>query len=457
MTSTQQSARAEAAAQHLRDHLPADGVLLDGGPGFDEAVRVWNAAVTRRPALVARPTTTSGVQAAVRAARAHRLPLSVRAGGHDWAGRSLRTDGLVVDLTRMRTVTVDEGSRTATVQGGATTDDVIAAAVPHGLVAATGTVRTVGFTGLTLGGGYGPLMGRYGLAADNMLGAEVVLADGSTVTADARHEPDLYWALRGGGGNFGVVTETRVRLHPVSRVLGGMILYPWGQAADVFDRLGAVLHSSPDELTVQSGLITGPDGELAVFLSPVWCGDLEEGRKYVDELQQLGTPVLADVVPRRYDELFAFTDGWATRDRSYDLRTRTVTRFSPNVIAALIDAGDGLPSASTGIAIHHFHGSASRVPDVGTAFGFRRPHFVVEIVASWDEGDGAAERAWTGRVSDVLGPHALPGGYAGLLGADHHEQIAHAYGPNAARLGAAKRRYDPEGAFTGIPLPPAPE
>jgi FAD/FMN-containing dehydrogenase len=277
---------AVSAARELSARLNPDRVLVSGA-AYEDARRIWNGAVENRPALIVRCGTTSDVQAAILAARRHALPLSVRGGGHDWAGRALRHAGLVIDLSRMRQVAVDAAARIATVAGGATTGDVVAATTPHELAAATGTVRSVGMAGLTLGGGYGPLDGRLGLALDNLLGAEVVLADGRLVTADSTHEPQLYWALRGGGGNFGVVTSMRIRLHPIHQMLAGFIIYPWSQATDAWGGLSAVVAAAPDELTVQSGMLSDQDGSPTLFVSPTWSGDLAKGEKPIDELQRL--------------------------------------------------------------------------------------------------------------------------------------------------------------------------
>ena len=257
---------AEAAVTGLAAQLGPDAVIT-AGAAYEQACRIWNGAVTSRPALVVRARTQDDVQAAVRAARRHGLPLSVRAGGHDWAGRSLRDGGLVIDLTGMSQVTVNPEERTATVGGGATAADVIAAAAPHGLAAVTGTVSTVGMTALTLGGRYGLLSGRFGLAADNLLGAGLVLADGQAVSVDDDHEPELFWAIRGGGGNFGVVTSMRIRLHAADRVLAGIIAYPLGQAASVLEQLDEIIAAAPDELTVQAVFLTGPTAHLACSLS----------------------------------------------------------------------------------------------------------------------------------------------------------------------------------------------
>ena len=379
--STDLSAR--SAARDLSARLDPQRVLVSG-LSYDEARRIWNDAVDHRPALIVRAQTPTEVQSAIRAARSNQLPLSVRGGGHDWAGRALRHGGLVIDLSTMRRVTVDPRERIATVEGGATADDVIAAAAPHELAAATGTVRSVGMAGLTLGGGYGPLMGRFGLALDNLLGAEVVLADGRLVTTDATHEPELYWALRGGGGNFGVVTSMRIRLHPIHQVLAGFVMYPWSQAADVWERLNTVLATAPDELTVQSGALTGPDGNPTLFLAPAWSGDLAPGEKAVDELQRLGTPLSSQVAPMAYTDVLGLSDAWVTTGRHFAIRTRTVADFAPDVVSALVGAGSTVTSPLSGIVIHHFHGAAARVPGDATAFGIRRDHLMVEIVAAWE-------------------------------------------------------------------------
>lgn len=443
---------AVAAAEELSRQLGQAHVVVSG-PGYTEAIRIWNGAVHHKPAVVVLSRTAADVRAAVVAARRHGVPLSVRGGGHDWAGRSLRDGGLVVDLSGMRQVVIDPQERIATVSGGATAGDVIAAAAPHGLVAVTGTVGSVGLAGLSLGGGYGPLNGRFGLAADNLLGAEVVLPDGQIVQTDDINSPELFWAIRGGGGNFGVVTSMRVRLHPVDRLLAGLILYPWSEAPAVLAQLNTVLANAPDELTVQTGLLTGPDRNPVLFLSPAWSGDIEKGQESIDQLQGIGTVIMSQVAPMTYAQLLGLFDSYVVTGRHYAIRTRTVTGFTPDVIAALTAAGRTLTSPFTGVAIHNFHGASTRVPVGNTAFGIREPHFVIEIVAAWEDEDAERHVAWADELSRALAPHSLPGGYANLLGPDAEDQIPHAYGGNATRLRVAKSHYDPQGMFTAIPLP----
>jgi hypothetical protein len=439
------------AANDLLRRIDPAGVLAGCSP--NDAPLIWNAAVKHRPSIVVRARTPRGVQEAIRVARDHGMRLSVLGGGHDWAGRALCDGGMLIDLCLMRGVTVDVSARVATVGGGATAADVMAATAPYGLVAAAGNCGGVGMTGLALGGGYGPLNGRFGLASDNVLGAEVVLADGRIVIADATHEPELFWALRGGGGNFGVVTSMRVRLHPVTKLIGGLILFPWSQAAAVWRGLREVLATAPDELTVQSGLFPGLNGQPTFFLAPAWSGDLTVGEHAIDALMKLGKPLATQVAPMTYAEMLGQWDAHVVGGLHWAVRTRTLPGFTPEIIDALVEAGRTRTSPRSLLAIHHCHGASTRIPSEQTAFANRREHFMVEIVAGWSPGDGAAHRAWADAVSAALAPHAMPGGYPNLLGPDDHEQIADAYGNNAIRLCAAKMHYDPDGVFTAIPLP----
>jgi FAD/FMN-containing dehydrogenase len=446
-------------ADELRATMSGD-VALPGDERYDEGCRVWNGAVFRRPAIVALCKQPEDVQAAVRAARRHGLPLSVRGGGHDWAGRALRDEGLVIDLTGMRDVVVDPRARVATVAGGALAKDVAAAAGAHGLVAALGNCGMVGMAGLTLGGGYGPLSGTCGLAADNLLGAEIVLADGRRMTTGPDVEPDLFWALRGGGGNFGVVTSLRVRLHPARHMLAGTIIYNWNEASSVLRRYAGFAATAPDELGMSVGVMTGPNGDPVVLVVPLWTGGRHRGERVMEDIQAFGTPLSAQVGPVTYADMLAQWDAWveAVDGSHWYVRTRTLPTLTANAADAIIAAKVRAASPICSIFWHHFHGAATRMVPNGTAFGLRSEHIMVEIVAGWkpDGDDGAAHRRWAQDLWQSLAPFALPGGYANLLGPDDSEQAKGAYGGNAARLRAVKRRFDPDGVFTSaIPLPQA--
>jgi hypothetical protein len=398
------------------------------------------------------------VQAAVRVARRHGLPLSVRCGGHDWAGRALYTDGLVIDLTSMRQVVVDPHSRVATVAGGAQIKDVAVAADTHGLVAALGNCGAVGVAGLTLGGGYGPLSGMYGLAADNLLAAEMVLADGHRVMIGPDEEPELFWAIRGGGGNFGVVTSMRVQLHEKRHMLVGPIAYPWSEAEPVLQRYAKFAATIPDELGITVAMMSGPDGQPSLMFLPLWNGDKQRGERIINDVQALGTPQLAQVGPMTYGDMLAMFDPWleATDGYHWETRTRSLPGLAPDAIDVITKAVTGRTSPYSMVNWHHFHGAATRIPAEDIPVGLRQEHFMVEIIAGWkpDGSDGAAHRQWAQDLWESLAPFALPGGYANFLVPRDREQVRDAYGSNGARLRALKRRFDPDRVFSSaIPLP----
>src|SRR5258707_8345637 len=260
----------ESTLRVLSGQLPGR-VSRPGDEQYAAATAIWAKPVGRTPRAVVHCRTQQDFQLAIATARSAGLSLSVRGGGHDWAGRAL-CDGLVIDLSDMRDVVISRDRRSARILGGARASDVLAVTDPLGLAAATGSCSAVGMAGLALGGGYGPLIGRFGLALDNLIAADVVLADGRIVTAERDQEEDLFWALRGGGGNFGVVTAMRIRLHDLPNVVSGMLVYPFSEAKTVLRRYAGAVPSMPDELTVQVGAVTGRDGVPVILLVPTWSG-----------------------------------------------------------------------------------------------------------------------------------------------------------------------------------------
>jgi FAD/FMN-containing dehydrogenase len=454
-TSLKNARSALAAATNLRAVMQGE-VLLPGDNGYARARQIWNRAVDHRPALFAVCETVEDVQAAVRVSRAHNLPLSVRGGGHDWAGRALRHDGLVIDLSRLRQVEVDPQTRVAKVGGGATAIDLITAAAPHGLGAVTGTAGAAGMVGLTLGGGYGPLTSRYGLALDNLLRAKVVLANGQLVTADASENAELFWALRGGGGNFGAVVSMCVRLHPVGKMLAGFILFPWSEAESVLRGFAEMVRLAPDELAVTAGVLSDPDGDPILFLAPTWSGQPAQGEQAIMELERLGTPRLVQIGPTGCCDLLSQYEVQVTSGRHYTVKTRWLPELTPDVISLLLTGASNRTSPFTLIALQHFHGAPTRVPLEATAFGLRREHFLVKILVAWETSTqvgSATHRQWAQNLSHALDSAALPGGYPNLLGPEERDRIALAYGGNLTRLQDVKRRFDPESIFCATSLP----
>jgi FAD/FMN-containing dehydrogenase len=429
-------------------------------PGDDEyaaATAIWAKPVGRMPRAVIHCRTPPDVQSAIRAARMCDLALSVRGGGHDWAGRAL-CDGLVIDLRGMNQVEADLGNRTATIGGGARACDVLAATDPLDLAAVTGSVGAVGMAGLTLGGGYGPLSGRFGLALDNLLAAEVVLADGRIVTAKRDSQEELFWALRGGGGNFGVVTAMQLRLHSLWSVRSGILVYPASEAKAVLGRCAEIAASAPEELTVQIGFTGSPDGKPLVFIAPTWSGRPDDGEARIAPFLKIGTPLAGAVKATSYRASLTAFDTYLVDGQRAFMETCWLPALDSGSIDVFVAAMEMAVSPGCAVFTHQFKGAASRVPQEATAFGLRRDHVLVEILATFpDRSDQLEEqrhRGWARATLAAFDAMALPGGYPNILAGCDADRATRSYGRNAGRLLKAKRHYDPDNVFrSAIPLP----
>jgi FAD/FMN-containing dehydrogenase len=422
-------------------------LFLPQAADYEQVRQLWNGKVKTQPAAIARCLTVQDVIHTVRWTRSQGLPLSVRAGGHDTAGRAL-SEGVVIDLSQMRTVTVDPDQRTAHVQAGATISDLIETTTQYGLVTATGTCSAVGMAGFTLGGGYSPLTGAYGLGIDNLLSAQVVTADGQLLTANAEEHPDLMWGLRGGGGNFGVVVSLEYRLHPLTTVLSGMLLYPLGEAKTVLRRLNDFMATIPDELTILSGFIQMPEGATVLLLLPLYCGESAAGEQAIAPLRTFGTVLVDQVQSMTYREFIHLWDANAPKGRHYYAKTQSIKGFQPEIIDTLIEQGLPFSSPFSFIALHHFHGAASRVGASETAFALRQDHLMVELIAAWEPQDDEQRHIqWAQNISQALAPYALKGGYISLLDQEEQERVRLAFGSNYERLLDLKRKYDPDNVF----------
>ena len=428
-----------------------------GNGRYAATTAIWAKPVGPKPRAVAHCRTAQDVQSAIRAARDCDLPLSVRGGGHDWAGRAL-CGGIVIDLTAMNDVTLSPDYRAARISGGARASDVLAVTDPRGLAVVTGSCSSVGMTGLTLGGGYGSLTGCFGLALDNLLGAEVVLADGRTVTASLNNEQELFWALRGGGGNFGVVTSMRHRTHYLPSVHSGMLLFPFAEARAVLEACIDIMATAPEELAIQLGLVGGPDGLPLVMVVPTWCGPPAQGEARLAPFLGLGTLVVSTLVATSYgSSLEKFDPFFATGQRVF-MATCWLPTLDRQAIDVFIRAMATAASPGCAIITHVFRGAASRVPVATTAFGLRRDHVLVEILASFTDRseprDEHWNRRWTQATLRAFDGITLPGGYPNLLAKDEVERAVKSYGVNAGRLIRAKQHYDPDNIFNStIPLP----
>ena len=337
------------------------GVSMPGDDRYGAATAIWPKPVGRMPRAIVHCRTAEDVQSAIRAARDCDLALSVRGGGHDWAGRAL-CDGIVIDLRAMNSVVVAADNRAAQISGGARASDVLALTDPLRVAAVAGAFGAVGMAGFTLGGGYGALIGRFGLALDNLLAAEVVLADGRIVVATHDHEEELFWALRGGGGNFGVVTAMHHRLHDLPSVRSGMLLFPFAEAKAVLEHCADIAVSAPEELTAQLGLVVGPDGTPVVLVVPTWCGQSGEGEARIAPFLKLGTLLAGTVDVMPYGASLTFFDPYIVYGQRTFMETCWLPALDRHGIDVFIQAMEKAVSPGCAIFTHEFKGAASRIP-----------------------------------------------------------------------------------------------
>ncbi len=417
--------------------------------GYDEARTLWNAMIDRRPALIARCAGTQDVVAAVNFARDHALLLSVRGGGHNVAGNAVCDGGLMIDLSPIKDIVVDPVARTARAGGGVIWREFDAATQAHGLATTGGTLAETGIAGLTLGGGFGYLMRRFGFASDNLLSVEIVTADGQVRTASATEQADLFWGVRGGGGNFGVVTALEYRLHEVGpTVLGGLIIHPFERAREVFQFYREFVADQPDELSVYIGLLTGADGNPAVALIVCWSGDLDEGERVVAPLRTFGPPAADLLGPMAYtavQELFG--PGFPPGRRNY-WKSSFIDRISDAAVDTLIAWFRDVPSPFTAAAFELFGGAMGRLDRDATAFGQRDATHDLLIASGWiDAADDDRNIEWTRGLWQAMQPFARKAAYVNYLSGGEQDRVAEAYGPHYERLAALKARYDPDNLF----------
>jgi FAD/FMN-containing dehydrogenase len=425
-----------------------------GDDGYDDARRVYNALIDRRPGLIVRPTGAQDVAAAVAAAREQGLEISVKGGGHSVAGRALTDGGLMIDLSGLKRIDVDPDSRTARADPGVIWAELNEATQAYGLAVTGGVISTTGIAGLTLGGGLGWLMPKFGLALDNLLSAEVVTADGRVLTASADENPDLFWALRGGGGNFGVVTSFTYRLHEVGpTVTGGLVIHPLPAARDLLHLYREWTAGIPDELMAVGALVDAPDGSGAKLAGVAVChiGTPEQAERDLAPLLGFGTPVLSQIGPIPYAALNGMLDaGYPYGSLNY-WKSDFLPELSDGAIDMLIEEYADRPAPLGGVVIEHFHGEVTRVPVEATACEMRNAGYQVALTTTWtDPGQTDAAVAWTRDVHDRLQPFASGFRYVNYLADDDdtdEDMVTHVYAANAARLADVKRAYDPDNVF----------
>jgi FAD/FMN-containing dehydrogenase len=428
------------------------GVLLrPEDSGYEDARRIHNGLIDKRPALIARCGGTADIADAIAFARDSGLEISVRGGGHNVAGRAVTDGGVMIDLALMRGIHVDPALQTVRVQGGATWREFNRETALRGLATTGGVISTTGVAGLTLGGGLGWLLGKYGLSADNLTSVELVTAAGDVLNVTGDTYPDLFWALRGGGGNFGVASSFAFRAHPLRQVYGGLVAHPFAAAADVLHFYREFTTSVPDDLTVFAALVHAPDGSGTPLAALIvcHCGGFKRAEKDVRPLLEFGSPALVQVGPLPYPVMNTILDDGFPRGALNYWKSSFVRTLSNDAIGTMIDRFAGCPSPMSGIVIEHFHGAATRIGVTDTAVPHREPGYNLLIASVWtDPATTDPNIAWTRATYAAHERYLAPKRYVNYLGDDEAaDAIRSAYGPNYARLAEVKRRYDPSNLF----------
>ena len=437
------------AVEALR--APFSGEILEAGdPGYDAARAVHNGMIDKRPALIATCLNSADIADAVRFARSEGLEISVRGGGHNPAGKAVTSGGLMINLAPMRATYVDPVRRRARVQGGANWNDYNRATAQHGLATTGGIISTTGVAGLTLGGGIGWLMGRFGIASDNLKSVELITAEGEVLQVDEDSDPDLFWGLRGGGGKFGVAASFEFEAHPIDTILGGLVAYPLSDALRVFASYQEVTADPPDELVNHMVLTHAPDGSgnKIVGLPVCYSGEISTGEALVAPLRNAGTPAADLISPMPYWMMNTLLDAAYPKGARNYWRSAFLKELNEDVVGTLVDAFERVPSPMTGIVIESFHGAISRVDATATAFPHRDPGFNVVITGEWlDAADDDANIGWVRETFDAIAPYTGGPVYMNYLGDEGSQRVRAAYGPNWERLVRLKREWDPDNVF----------
>ncbi|MGH7265355.1 MAG: FAD-binding oxidoreductase [Candidatus Rokuibacteriota bacterium] len=424
------------------------GVLGCAEDGYDRARSVFNAMIDRRPALIVQCAGVADVIAAVAFARDHDLLVSIRGGGHGVTGNAVCDGGLVIDLSRMRSVRVDLAKRTARAGGGATWGDFDHETQAFDMATTGGIVPTTGIAGLTLGGGIGYLNRKYGLACDNLISADVVTAAGRLLKASAEENADLFWGLRGGGGNFGVVTALEYRIHPVGSVLGGELIFPLDRAKETLRFYRSWSTAAPDEVRADATLLSGPEGP-ALAIIVCYCGSTERGEKVLRPLREFGPPIADTVAPSRYARIQNLLTEVLTPGFLHFWKSGFFRSFSDDAIEKLVDFfAAAVPSPFAAVAIEHLGGAIRRVGEGETAFGHRRAQHSCLVLRAWREPAVSQDNiAWARACYGVVEPFLEQGVYVNYLGEEGESRVRAAYGANYQRLAALKQKYDPTNFF----------
>ena len=445
-----------ATLDEFRAQVRGD-VIAPDDDAYEQARHVYNAMIDRRPEMIVRAANVGDVIAAVNLARENGLDLAVRGGGHSVPGFGTCDGGVVIDLSRMRGIRVDPASATARAEGGATWGDFNAATYPFGLATTGGIISTTGVAGLTLGGGIGYLARGFGLSCDNLVSADVVTADGRFLVASERENDDLFWALRGGGGNFGVVTSLEFRLHPVKDIYGGPMFFELSEVENVLRFFREYIADAPEQLGAFPAFQIAPPlpfipeerhGDTFVAMVACWAGPLEEGERALKPFHDIA-PVVAEFVgPMPYPALNGAFDGLVPPGLQHYWKANFVEELTDEANAAHAVHGPDVPAVNSTVHIYPINGAAHRVAPDATAFAYRNANFATVIAGMWPEAsENDANIAWVRRYYDATAPHSEEGGYINFMSEDDQGRISANHQGNYDRLVDVKRRYDPDNLF----------
>jgi FAD/FMN-containing dehydrogenase len=444
-------AHAAIAAVASRWQAHFDGQLITTEHAdFDRLRRLWNGMIDRKPAMIARCFTQADVSKAVRLARAEGLPVSVRGGGHGVAGTAVCDGGLMVDLSAMKDIRVDTSSREIVAHAGVLWGEFDRASQTHGLATTGGQVSHTGIAGLTLGGGLGYLMGVHGAACDNLLSLEVVTAEGEPVVASAEENADLFWAMRGAGGNFGIATSFRYRLHPLGQVLAGMLLYPRATAKELIAFHKEFLAGTPDELDTTVCFLNSPEGFPLVGIIAVYAGEPAQGEPVLEPLRKFGSPIADLIRPMSYAEAQSMVDEAVPVGDRYYWKSNFVPALDPDLAAILRDGANAMPSPRSIILLFEMKGEIQRIPKDAMAFDHRDANFEMSIIARWSEQDADGQNIrWAREVWSAAQPYVSPAVYTNHMTADEPvDRVRAGYGAKKfEKLAALKAKYDPDNLF----------
>lgn len=446
------------ALDDLRGELRGD-LCLPGDAGYEEARTIWNAMIDKRPAAIVRAAGASDIIRTVRLAAQHELLLSIRGGGHNIAGNAVCDGGLMLDLSKMTSVRVDAEARVARVEPGARLADLDKETQAFGLATPTGINSTTGVAGLTLGGGFGWLSRKHGLTVDNLRSADVVTASGELVHASEADHPDLFWAIRGGGGNFGVVTSFELQLHPVGpQVIAGLIVHPFSSAKEVLREYRRLVAEAPDELCCWTVMRKAPPlpflpleihGTEVLVLALCYAGDPAAGEKAVAPFKAIGDPIADVIGPAPFTAWQTAFDPLLTAGERNYWKSHDFAEISDGLIEVILDAVRRLPSPHCEIFIANLGGAINRVPVEATAYPHRNVQFAMNVHTRWsDPSEDATCIGWARSFYDAAAPFATGGVYVNFMPADETQRVrSGAYGPNYDRLARIKAKYDPANLF----------